>query len=122
MVLAAKELKDTVTATTIKTGRVTKLSDVKGVMAYRFVPKNWEGPPPPFDAHLCWYEFDPVKYVDDYTKIKADMIARAERLKNWCREDWDGTVSLFSFQGPWVVKVTYDEVERPVLVLIGGIA
>ena len=110
------------TATKGKTGRVTKLADVKGVLAYRFVPKNWEGPPKPFDAHLCWFEFDLIKHTDEYDRQKKDMIARVERLKTWCNQDWDGTVSMFSFSGPWITKVTYDEIERPVLVLLGGIA
>lgn len=105
----------------MKTGRVTKLSDVKGVMEYRFVPRDWEGPPMPFGAHVCWYMFDPIKHADDYAKIKADMVARRDRLKAWCDEDWDGTARWFSFSGPWVAKVTYDEVERPILVLIGGL-
>ena len=108
------------TAATEKTGRVTKLSDVKGVMEYRFVPKNWEGPPSEF-SHVCWYVFDPVKHADDYTKIKADMIGRKERLKAWCNEDWDGTGRWYHRAQPWAAKVTYDEVKRPILVLIGNI-
>ena len=103
-----------------KVGRVTKLSDVKGVMEYRFVPKNWTGPPAAHAKHVCWFEFDPMKHADEYAKIKADMIARAERLKTWCNEDWDGTVRWYNRSEPWVTKVTYDEVERPILVLIGG--
>lgn len=110
----------TLTATG-KTGRVTKLSDVKGVMEYRFVPKDWDGPPAAY-AHVCWFVFDPVKHADEYAKVKADMIARRERLKAWVNEDWDGTGRWFSTKGgPWVAKVTYDEVERPILVLIGNI-
>lgn len=109
------------TAATNKIGRVTKLSDVKGVMSYRFVPKNWGGPPKPFCDHLCWFEFDPVKHADEYDRQKKDMVARVERLKTWCHEDWDGTVSMFSFSGPWHAKITFDPIERPVLVLLGGI-
>lgn len=108
------------TTATGKTGRVTKLSDVKGVMEYRFVPKNWQGPPAAF-AQVCWFEFDPVKHADEYAKIKADMVARVERLKTWCNEDWDGTGRWYSQSGPWTDKITYDEVERPILVLIGNI-
>jgi len=105
-----------------KLGRVTKLSDVKGVMEYRFVPVDWKGPPAAFATQVCWYVFDPVKHADDYAKIKADMIARRERLKAWCNEDWDGTARWYCRQpGPWVEKITYDEVERPILVLIGNI-
>ena len=104
-----------------KTGRVTRLSDVKGVMEYRFVPVGWTSPAP-FDSHVCWFEFGPVKHTDEYVKIKADMIARADRLKTRCNTNWDGTGTWFNFQKPYVAKVTYDEVERPILVLIGGCA
>lgn len=105
---------------TAKTGRVTKLADVKGTMAYRFVPHDWPGPPSAF-AQVTWYVFDPVKYADDYAKIKADMLGRRERLKTWCNEDWDGSVSWYNGGELWTAKVTYDEIERPVLILMGGL-
>jgi hypothetical protein len=110
------------TATTAKTGRVTKLADIKGIMEYRFVGSFDWTPPKPFANRLVWFMFDPIKHANDYEKIKQDMIDRAERLKTWCVTDWDGTGTWYSSESePWITKVTYDETERPILVLIGNI-
>jgi hypothetical protein len=104
-----------------KNGRVTKLADIKGILEYRFVGSFDWTPPKPFCDHIAWFVFDPVKHADEYERVKKDMVARAERLKTWCNIDWDGTGSWYSVaKAPYVAKVTYEETERPILVLIGG--
>lgn len=110
------------TAATQKTGRVTKLTHVKGAMEYRFVPKGWTTPPG-FE-NLCWFEFDPVEHADEYAKWKADIgHARGARLKKFTGSnvEWDFTASWYH-DGKIVyrVRVDHDPVERPVLVVIGG--
>jgi hypothetical protein len=79
-------------AATGKTGRTAKLADVKGLMEYRFVSKNWT--PPPEFGHLVWFEFDPVKHAGEYAKWKLDIgNDRAERLKKFSGVEWDFTAT-----------------------------
>lgn len=107
---------------TAKTGRTTKLADVKGLMEYRFVPKGW-APPPEF-AHLVWFEFDPVKHAGEYAKWKLDIgNDRAERIKKFTGAEWDFIAKWYRNGEPvYVARIDHDPVERPVLVVIGGIA
>lgn len=104
---------------TVKTGRVTRLADVKGLMEYRFVPKGW-APPPEF-PHLSWFEFDPVQHAGEYAKWKIDISERAARLKKFDGTVWDCKATWFKNGEPsYVARIDYDIVERPVLVVIGG--
>lgn len=104
-------------AATIKTGRVTKLSDVKGVMEYRFVPKGWIAPLP----NQMWFEFDPVKHADEYTRQHEDMLARVDRVRAFNGETWDFTATWFEKGAPvYTARIDFDPVERPVLVVVGG--
>jgi len=105
-----------VTATP-KTGRVFKLADVKGVMEYRFVPKGWVAPL----ARQSWFEFDPVKHVDEYERQRLDVLARADRLRVWDGREWDFTASWFQNGTPvHTARIDHHPVERPVLVIVGG--
>lgn len=98
--------------------RVSSLKAIKGLMEYRFVPKDWT-PPKAFADHVDWFVFDPDKHADEYEKIRVDMVGRAERLKNFNGNDWDGVARWYNKSGVYAAKVTYDPVERPFLVLIG---
>lgn len=107
------------TAASAKAGRVTKLSDVRGLMEYRFVPKGWTAPPE--FPHLTWFEFDPIKHADEYAKWQADMHARMERLRAFNGEVWDFTASWYKDRQPvYTTRIDFDPVERPVLVVIGN--
>jgi hypothetical protein len=107
-----------VTTASAKTGRVTKLADVKGVMEYRFVPKGWAAPL----SSLTWFEFDPVKHADEYAKWRDDIAARADRLRAWDGREWDFTATWFKDYAPiYTARVDFDPVERPVLVVVGGV-
>lgn len=102
---------------THKTGRVTKLSDVKGVVEYRFVPQGWICPIP----QLAWYEFDPVKHADVYAQWQADIVDRAARMKLWTGQDWDFTATWLHDGQTLTSRIDFHPVERPVLVVIGGL-
>jgi hypothetical protein len=107
-----------VTTATAKTGRVTKLADVKGVMSYRFVPRGWVAPLP----NQMWFEFDPVKHVDEYEKQRLDILARVDRIRAFNGETWDFTATWFKnfFEPVYTARIDFDPVERPVLVVVGG--
>lgn len=101
----------------IKTGRVKSLNEVRGVMSFRFVSKNWTSLIP----HLMWFEFDPIKHVDEYEKQRNDMAARAVRLRIWNGQEWDFTATWYKNGEPfYTTRIDYHPIERPVLVLIGG--
>ena len=106
------------TAAVAKTGRVTKLADVKGVMEYRFVPKGWVAPLP----HVTWFEFDPVKHADEYDRQREDILARVDRLRAWDNSEWDFTASWYKDGAPiYTARIDFHPTERPVLVVIGGL-
>ena len=106
------------TAATAKVGRVAKPADVKGVMEYRFVPKSWAAPMP----HHAWFEFDPLRHADEYTRWREDIVARADRLRAWDGREWDFTVSWLRDGTPfYTARIDFDAVERPMLVLVGGL-
>lgn len=106
------------TAATQKTGRVAKLTDVKGIQEYRFVAKDWTAPLP----HVAWFEFDPVKHADEYERQRVDILARVDRLRDFCGQTWDFTTTWFKNREPfYTARIDHHPVERPVLVVIGGL-
>lgn len=106
------------TVATTKTGRVTKLADVKGVMEYRFVPKGWVAPL----ARQMWFELDPVKHADEYEQQRLDILARADRLRTWDGREWDFTASWYVDGVPTrTERIDHHPTERPVLVLVGAV-
>lgn len=108
------------TTTTQKIGRVSKLADIKGLMEYRFVPKDWA---PPL-VQLAWYEFDPIRHADEYQRWREDIEARSDRLRVLNPEAvWNYEVAWFKDGQPvYTARIDYDPIERPMLIAVGGFA
>jgi len=102
------------TTATAKTGRVSNIKDVRGVIEYRFVPVDWVAPLP----YLTWYVFNPVTHTTEYEKWRNDIEQRQRNLGG----NWDYKVTwLTTKPEPYTMRVDFDPIDRPILVAIGNI-